>query len=1215
MSKFIQRGFHTLFVAVALFAILGTGLYGQITSGTISGTVTDPTAKAIPGAKVDIVDEGARNTRSATTDGNGSFRFPALNPGSYTIRVEAAGFQRLERTGNSLASGVQLALGDLQLTVGAVTETVSVVAQGAVVQTSSSESSALLTTRQLDTIAQKGRVVTNYLLMMPGFATNGGTFDAASSFMTVPNANGLSNLMTAISVDGFQGSDTTSPQLFVTNFNPDAVGEMTVLTNNYQAEYGRNGGVSVNLITKSGTNQYHGTAYWYKRHEMFNANEFFINRSGRPKNIYRFNTEGVSIGGPVLPPLLKRSREKLFFFYNFDTSPSTAKTRVIATLPTLAERGGDFSQTFVPGATPSLAVITNPTTGLPYPGNTIPAAQAGNIGTINPDGQKLLGVFTPPNAVARNAANNFGAFNNDYSATTTVRRGQHVYRIDYRPNDKDAINFRGTWFQTDTDNQMALNQPAGGVGWNFADMGFKAPNKTWVLGWTRIVSPTMVNEFTGGIRRPREFFIPLDDKAYRSKYNFSSAFGPTPTCGSCGLLNSTKDIASFYTTQLILPRVSFAGGGLQNTPNFGVFGGSRYAATEADFVYYWQDNYTISRGKHTYKFGVYYEHQVETEGNGLGTSWNGDFSFDVDRNSPVNTGNPFANALTGNFTRYTEAQLRSVPAARSSDFEWFVQDSYKINKRLTLDIGLRAVWFSPFYAWNGLGTQWDRSLYNRSTLPLLYIPSTTNCGSFGSRCAVDPRNGSRVNPSLQGTYIPNTGSPVGGTITSRQFNANGGPDGFYNNDGMKWQPRFGFAYDPFGKGKTAIRGGFSVQHQKLRFPNRPAAAPLSYDPVLFWGNLATFTQNTNVISPGVQVGIQQDKQAPTVYNMSLAVQQDIGRQVILDVKYLGTAARHLGTYRDYATLPEGTRFLQSSTNPLTGTVLPDSFLRPIFGWNNLSYRESGGSSYYHSLQATANRRFSSGLQFGFAYTFGKGIDYSGSIAPPREGSIMPMYQSARTWSKGKTGFDQTHLFAVNYTYAIPDLSKQMGSGAGQNIVHHVLGNWELSGVTTLSSGTPANIGVCNSFAAGIVPINGGTGCSLSLTDGADLMGGGDGIRANITGDPRIPHGERNINKMFNTGVFQRPVRGVMGNVGNGIVRLPGIVNFDFTMFKRFPLPGEGRNLEFRWETYNIFNHTQFSNMNINATFNAVGAQTNAAFGQATANRPPRIMQVALRIRF
>ena len=259
-----------------------------------------------------------------------------------------------------------------------------------------------------------------------------------------------------------------------------------------------------------------------------------------------------------------------------------------------------------------------------------------------------------------------------------------------------------------------------------------------------------------------------------------------------------------------------------------------------------------------------------------------------------------------------------------------------------------------------------------------------------------------------------------------------------------------------------------------------------------------------------------------------------------------------------------------------------------------------GSSNFHALEVQATRRFARGLQFGVAYTFSKAMDYYGNgsqsgggvpVAGPT-GANFPVYQNARVWSYGKTGFDQTHVLTINYTYDLPRASKL----APNPVVRFAFDNWEISGITSFHSGIPNNI-------------------SLQLSDNADLVGGGDGVRANIIGDPRISHGERGFDKMFNPGVFARPARGDAGNIGSGIVRGPGINNWDLTLFKNFPIKSDKRSVQFRWEFYNLVNHTQFSSMNTTATFNAGGQQTNAALGQATAARPARIMQASLRFRF
>ena len=263
--------------------------------------------------------------------------------------------------------------------------------------------------------------------------------------------------------------------------------------------------------------------------------------------------------------------------------------------------------------------------------------------------------------------------------------------------------------------------------------------------------------------------------------------------------------------------------------------------------------------------------------------------------------------------------------------------------------------------------------------------------------------------------------------------------------------------------------------------------------------------------------------------------------------------------------------------------MPNNFLVPFPGYSAITLREAGGSSNYHALQGSLNRRFSRGLQFGVSYAWSKVMDYGGA---------MPIYRTAKVWNYGKAGFDQTHVLTINYSYDIPKASKLVN----HMLVRSAFDNWQVSGITSFSSGTPAGIG-------------------LTLSDGADLTGGGDGNRVNVIADPRISHSERGFDKMFNTAAFARPVRGVVGNAAVESVRGPGVTNFDVTLFKNFPIRAEKETIQLRWEVYNLFNHTQFSGMNTSATFNAAGVQTNTAFGQATAARAARIMQVSLRFRF
>jgi len=323
-------------------------LQGQTVSGSLSGTVVDPSGNVVPAVGVKLSSERTGEERSATTNETGDFVFPALQPGTDTVTVEVAGFRPLKKTGNVLSAAERLSVGNLALTVGSVTESITIAAQAVTVQTSSTEHSALIGARQLEQISIRGRDVVSMLRILPGVSQTVDTEFLGGSFGTQsPNIQGTRSNWNSLQVDGVTGNDLGSPGTFSSPINMDAIGEVKVLMNNYQAEYGRNGGSSINVLTKSGSREYHGTAYWFKRHESWNANNFFNNRTGVPLPIYRYSTLGATVGGPVnLGKLMPGSKDKVFFFYSFEKSwvknPQAVRQ---VTVPSALERTGDYSQT------------------------------------------------------------------------------------------------------------------------------------------------------------------------------------------------------------------------------------------------------------------------------------------------------------------------------------------------------------------------------------------------------------------------------------------------------------------------------------------------------------------------------------------------------------------------------------------------------------------------------------------------------------------------------------------------------------------------------------------------------------------------------------------------------------------------------------------------------------------------------------------------------
>ena len=383
-------------VPVLLALLIVAPLNAQTVSGSISGTVLDSSGNVVSAANVKLLSERTGEERNAPTNESGDFVFPALQPGAYTVSVEVPGFRPLRKTGNVLSAAERLSVGNLTLSVGTVSESVTIAAQAVNVQTSSTEHSALIGERQLEQISIRGRDVVSMLRILPGVSQTVDTEFLGGSFGTQsPNIQGTRSNWNSLQVDGVTGNDLGSPGTFSSPINMDAIGEVKVLMNNYQAEYGRNGASSINIVTKSGSRDYHGTAYWFKRHESWNANNFFNNRTGVPLPIYRYSTLGATLGGPVpLGKVWSGSKEKLFFFYSFEKSDVKNPQAVRqVTVPTALERVGDFSQTV--DLSNKLIPIRDPLSNANFPNNTIPVSR------LDKNGQAMLNIFPLPNQLNR----------------------------------------------------------------------------------------------------------------------------------------------------------------------------------------------------------------------------------------------------------------------------------------------------------------------------------------------------------------------------------------------------------------------------------------------------------------------------------------------------------------------------------------------------------------------------------------------------------------------------------------------------------------------------------------------------------------------------------------------------------------------------------------------------------------------------------------------
>jgi hypothetical protein len=522
--------------------------------------------------------------------------------------------------------------------------------------------------------------------------------------------------------------------------------------------------------------------------------------------------------------------------------------------------------------------------------------------------------------------------------------------------------------------------------------------------------------------------------------------------------------------------------------------------------------------------------------------------------------------------------------------EWYAQDTWKVSRKLTLDYGVRFSHAPFFYQKNGNASVFDVDTYNRANAPRQYIPGLSN----GVRVGVDPGTGQTVSAALISAYVPGTGNITNGMVLPNDL---GVPRSFIDSPGILVMPRFGFAYDPLGDGKTAIRGGAGIFYQTEDDGFFTGAAqtgnpPFVYTGQVFNSHLSQLTPGSGFIFPpsslfgGVAAYDRRNNSRPKTYNFSLGVQRNLGAGTILDVKYVGSLSRHLGGRRDINTLPFGKRFEPQSidTTTPTGAPLLDNLLRPYPGYAGITVLERNLSSNYNSLQATLNRRFTKGFQFGVAYTYSKALDY-GSDERSFGAAATPNYLSHRR-NYGKSSFDQTHVLVANWQYDLPSVSAHGW--------RPVTRGWQLSGVAAFSMGVPL----------GILPI---------IVGGTDLLGGGDAQRVNLSCNPNLGHYERTDARFFDTSCISLAGRGDIGNAPKDVVRGPGRSNFDMTLFRNFTF-GERRVLTFRWEVYNIFNHTQFNAIDTVA-LNLGGRNISTTFGTATGAWAARQMQFSLRFTF
>jgi hypothetical protein len=1228
-----------------MLALLVSAAFAQTVTSSIVGTLTDPANAVIPNVQVTLTDQGTGSVRTVTTTDAGIFRFNLILPSTYTLTVSAPGFKGYTQKDISLEADATRDMGNVVLTVGGAVENVTVTADATPVQTASSEHSQLVDAGELENIAIRGRDEFGMLGYMPGIIDTSATSrDTEAAYtMTGINING-NTAWTNATIDGQANMDVGCGYCLTQgNPNMDAVQEVKVLTSNYQAEFGRNSGGTITLVTKSGSKEFHGTGWWTHRHEEFNANTWGNNRTeshnanGAPisnRTPYRFNVQGWSFGGPVfIPKHFNTGKSKLFFFASEEftrqfLSSSLSKT----TVPTPLERTGDFSKSLnsngvmIPIYEPGTAYST---TKIVYPGNVIPAAGVGlPFSSPNAFGREFLNFQPLPNYFPGAGNPDQYKYNWEGQSTGAHPRDDHVIRMDTYLTNKLSGYFR---YVTNRD---TTSLPFGGSSWAVAPQDHPMPDYAIGGHIGYAISPSMFNDFVVGRSGGTWDYWEQVSNAIDP-----SQLGPvTPPL----LFPKTWNAASqLYDA---IPSFSFGGGALPNPGSYGYGSAIRYNPVHND-VY--NDDLSWIKGKHSFKFGVAVERAYKLQPNGP-MSADGSYNFGSNANNPYDTQDGYANAYLGNFQNYNEASNSVQCNVIWWDLEFYLQDNWRVTRKLTLDYGLRFYHQTPQSDLLGNFNGFSPSQYKLANYPGQYTAGWANGVVNSTRVALNPITGATAPYQALGAFLlPPSGviGPAqigdGGTYDNGgyTYGANGVPSAPYQMSFMPIPaPRFGFAYDVFGNGKTAIRGGFGVYYNRLdgnEVYSMMGNGPQQYTANVYNNNVSTIVAGQGYIGPTSHTWMFGHVPWDSVRNGTIGIQQNLGYGTVLEVAGLLNMGHDEITTEQWNPIPQGANWNPNNCNTTfaacgttTQTPLPGN-MEYIFykGWTGLTPHVYGTGFQYAALQTTLRRR-ARGLQYSAAYTWSKDLGLRGydGLAVNNLPACLGCSYTVNNYQRnyGEEDIDRRQVLTVQYSYEIPGLGKKMNN----KFVSGVLDHWILSGVTQASTGYPFNP-------------------SFSFQSSRDTTGNGnDGQRFNAVGNinamnsvvangylPGVIQYGPSSNRMnadyVNFGAYvipnvaqndwpaqtslsyataQADGLAAIGNLSpQGSMFSPGFVNWDASLAKSIPLKSERRIIKIRIEGYNIFNHPEISSVNGGMTFSNAMVNVSTSAGEVNGTRPARII--------